>query len=168
MSTQKDHLTEMIVLIKHNKVFCCVITRDIVVKRTVIYSSVIIPYPVTFTSNNLCVICFDKEDTKGSLFHSLSVCLYATHSLTDILEGNTYVHSNSLIDIDFDSDVDECEDPDSCNKRGACQNYMGGFNCTCDPEWEGPTCSSGESKRSIISPVSSHRRHLTPAIEQEF
>ena len=42
------------------------------------------------------------------------------------------------------SDINECQSS-PCENGGICKDFVNGYNCKCDPGYEGPNCEIGET-----------------------
>ena len=58
------------------------------------------------------------------------------YSINILLLTIQYYHILSLC---FASDVDECSS-DPCQHGGTCVDRVGGYECQCHAQWEGPQC----------------------------
>ena len=52
--------------------------------------------------------------------------------------------------INCDADVDECQNPDTCARKGNCTNSPGSFTCTCDNGYFGSNCQYNNTQLCAI------------------
>ena len=53
--------------------------------------------------------------------------------------------------MNYNSDIDECQDNEICENGGTCTNEVGSYTCNCASGYTGSTCSDGLLKLKLMS-----------------